>query len=147
MGGLIPASVGYHARRQAEQERKANADKRDIMQDLANAQGIDLSTKEMQDDLGVKNAAIRKLHQELGINSDDIPISDFHLITRMHYFARADEKWIEREIDHILFIQADVTLNINPNEIDEIKWVNQNELESMINDERIPIATCCRCMW
>ena len=96
--------------------------------------------KEMQDDLGVKNAAIRKLHQELGINSDEIPISDFHLITKMHYFARADEKWIEREIDHILFIQADVTLNINPNEIDEIKWVNQNELESMINDERIPIA-------
>ncbi len=95
---------------------------------------------ELKEDIGVKKAAVRKLEQELGITPDQVPISDFHFITRMHYYARADEKWIEREIDHILFIQADVELKINSNEIDEIKWVNQKQLESMLNNAEIGIA-------
>ena len=73
---------------------------------------------EMADDIGVKRAAVRKIEQELGIPPSQLPLSDFHLITRMHYLAKADEKWIEHELDHILFIKADVTLDINPNEID-----------------------------
>ncbi len=89
---------------------------------------------EMEDDLGVKRAAIRKMEQELGISSDQLPIDDFHLITRMHYRARADEKWIEHELDHILLIQADVDLNINPNEISEIRWVNQTQIEDLISN-------------
>ena len=48
-GGLIPADTGYHARRDAEKQRKINAEKRGIMQDLADAQGIDLSTPGMQE--------------------------------------------------------------------------------------------------
>ena len=63
---------------------------------------------EMDDDLGVKRAAIRKMEQELGITAEQLPIDDFHLITRMHYRARADEKWIEHEYDHNLLIKADV---------------------------------------
>lgn len=97
---------------------------------LNNSDEIDLD-----DDIGVKRAAIRKLEQELGITPDQVPIDDFHLITRMHYSARADEKWIEREIDHILFIQADVTLDINYNEIDEVKWVDKHELQLMIDEQ------------
>ena len=89
---------------------------------------------EMDDDLGVKRAAIRKMEQELGITAEQLPIDDFHLITRMHYRARADEKWIEHELDHILLIQADVELKINPNEISEIRWVNQTQIEDLITN-------------
>ncbi|MBT4059430.1 MAG: isopentenyl-diphosphate delta-isomerase [Euryarchaeota archaeon] len=88
---------------------------------------------EMADDIGVKRAAVRKIEQELGIPPSQLPLSDFHLITRMHYLAKADEKWIEHELDHILFIKADVTLDINPNEIDEVRWVNQQELAELVN--------------
>jgi geranylgeranyl diphosphate synthase type I len=89
---------------------------------------------EMEGDLGVKRAAIRKMKQELGIPAAQLPIDDFHLITKMHYRARADVKWIEHELDHILFIQADVNLDINPNEISEIRWVNKSELEDLITN-------------
>ncbi|PXY75203.1 MAG: hypothetical protein CXX81_19020, partial [Methanobacteriota archaeon] len=89
---------------------------------------------EMEGDLGVKRAAIRKMKQELGIPAEQLPIEDFHLITKMHYRARADIKWIEHELDHILLIQADVDLDINPNEISEIRWVNKSQLEDLISN-------------
>ena len=88
----------------------------------------------MDNDLGVKKAAIRKLYQELGVIPDEIPIDKFHLITKMLYKARADETWVEHELDHILFIQADINLDINSNEVDEILWVNQNSLDDLVNN-------------
>ncbi len=82
---------------------------------------------------GAKRAAIRKMEQELGIDGSLLSIDDFTLVGRMHYRARADEKWVEHELDHILFIQKDLELKPNPNEIEEIRWVNQKELEEMIS--------------
>ena len=95
------------------------------------------SAEEMEEDnaLGVKVAAIRKLDQELGISPDSIDINDFHFITKMRYSARMNADWIEREIDHILMIQADVELNPNPNEVSAVKWVSAKELEVMLVDE------------
>ena len=92
------------------------------------------SAEEMEEDnaLGVKVAAIRKLDQELGILPDSIDINDFHFITKMRYSARMNADWIEREIDHILMIQADVKLNPNPNEVSAVKWVSAKELEVML---------------
>ena len=87
---------------------------------------------ELKDSLGVKRAAVRKLHQELGINPAQINLDDFHFITKMMYSARMNNDWIEREIDHILVIQADVELSINQNEVSEVKWVTKDELESML---------------
>ena len=95
------------------------------------------SAEEMEEDnaLGVKVAAIRKLDQELGISPDSIDINDFHFITKMRYSARMNADWIEREIDHILMIQADVELNPNPNEVSAVKWVSADELDAMLVDE------------
>ena len=95
------------------------------------------SAEEMEEDnaLGVKVAAIRKLDQELGISPDSIDINDFHFITKMRYSARMNADWIEREIDHILMIQADVELNPNPNEVSAVKWVSAKELDVMLVDE------------
>ena len=95
------------------------------------------SAEEMEEDnaLGVKVAAIRKLDQELGISPDSIDINDFHFITKMRYSARMNADWIEREIDHILMIQADVELDPNPNEVSAVKWVSADELDAMLVDE------------
>ncbi len=97
---------------------------------------------------GVKIAAIRKLEQELGISPDSVDINDFHFITKMRYSARMNADWIEREIDHILMIQADVDVDPNPNEVAAIKWVNAEELDAMLVDaesEEI-IAPWFRCI-
>ena len=56
-------------------------------------------------------------------------------MTKMRYCARMNNTWTEREIDHILVIQADVDLNPNPNEISETLWVSHDELEAMLIDE------------
>ena len=95
------------------------------------------SVEEMEENnaLGVKVAAIRKLDQELGISPDSIDINDFHFITKMRYSARMNADWIEREIDHILMIQANVELDPNPNEVSAVKWVNAEELDAMLVDE------------
>ena len=90
------------------------------------------SERELGDALGVKRAAIRKLKQELGISESQVPISDFNFMTKMVYSSRMNEEWIEREIDHILVIKADVDVNINENEVSDIKWVSQEELEAML---------------
>ena len=72
---------------------------------------------------GVKAAAVRKLAHELGIAAKDVPISKFKFLTRLHYWA-ADvvthgpkAPWGEHEIDYILFIQADVKMKPNPEEV------------------------------
>ena len=97
---------------------------------------------------GVKIAAIRKLEQELGISPSSVPFEDFHFITKMMYSARMNPDWIEREIDHILMIQADVEVHPNPNEVSSIKWVDADELESMLVDEESGeiIAPWFRCI-
>ena len=102
---------------------------------------------ELNNALGVKRAAIRKLEQELGIHPSQVPIEKFDFVTKMRYQSRQDEEWIEREVDHCLVIHADVELNPNPNEVEEIKWVSKDKLEEMLvaESEEI-IAPWFRCI-
>ncbi|MAJ00941.1 MAG: hypothetical protein CMA10_00830 [Euryarchaeota archaeon] len=86
--------------------------------------------------IGVKHAAVRKLEQELGIDPASISMDEFVFMTKMRYSARMNHEWIEREIDHILVIQADVEVNPNSNEVSEVMWVNQEQLEMMLLEER-----------
>ncbi|KIW81898.1 isopentenyl-diphosphate delta-isomerase [Fonsecaea pedrosoi CBS 271.37] len=83
---------------------------------------------------GAKRAAQRKLHHELGIKSSQVPISDFSFLARIHYLAPSDGTWGEHEIDYILFIEADVTLDINKNEVKDTRWVSPEELRQMFKD-------------
>ena len=53
--------------------------------------------------------------QELGIDRNKIDIQKLNFITKMHYKARADEKWVEHEIDYIFVMKDD--LEINPNKM------------------------------
>ena len=89
---------------------------------------------------GAKVAAKRKMEQELGINPQEIDLDDLHYITKMRYKARADEKWIEYEIDYIFVIKCDVDINPNTIEIEDTKYVNPNELESIFQDKYAKIG-------
>ena len=95
---------------------------------------------ELEDSVGVKRAAVRKLVQELGVNADAISVDDFQFITRFMYSARMNETWVEREVDHVLLYYGDLEINPNPSEIEDVRWVNEDELESMLIDENEIIA-------
>jgi isopentenyl-diphosphate Delta-isomerase len=83
---------------------------------------------------GAKRAAQRKLGHELGIPSQQVPVTDFSFLARIHYLAPSDGKWGEHEIDYILFIEADVTLDMNKNEVKDTRWVSSDELKQMFKD-------------
>jgi len=83
---------------------------------------------------GAKRAAQRKLGHELGIPSAQVPVSSFDFLTRIHYLAPSDGKWGEHEIDYILFVEADVTLDVNQNEVQATRWVSADELRQMFRD-------------
>lgn len=87
--------------------------------------------------MGVRRAAQRKLDQELGIPSHQVPLEGFDFLTRIHYKAPSDGLWGEHEIDYILFTQATVNLNINPNEVKDYKYVTPDELKAMFKDENL----------
>ena len=90
---------------------------------------------------GVKAAAVRKLLHELGIDASQVPISKFKFLTRLHYWAAdvvthgSDAPWGEHEIDYILFIQADVKLSLNKEEVEASKYVTLKELQTMMKKD------------
>ncbi|XP_013399112.1 isopentenyl-diphosphate Delta-isomerase 1-like [Lingula anatina] len=85
--------------------------------------------------LGVKRAAQRKLQHELGIPPHQVPVEEFQYLTRIHYQSGnvpKDGKWGEHEIDYILFIQADVDVEPNQNEVKSYRYVNKEQLKSFL---------------
>eukprot|EP01084_Bolivina_argentea_P305781 528275_1 len=91
---------------------------------------------------GIKNAAINRLNMELGIPINEINnINDFNFMTRILYKALCDDiKWTEHELDYILIIRKDVTLNLNENEVRDIKYCTPYDLNEMINDKQLLIS-------
>ena len=86
--------------------------------------------------MGVKRAAVRKLEQELGIDPATISTDQMTFMTKMRYAARMNHEWIERELDHIIMMCADVEVNPNPNEVANTMWVSHEEMEAMLLEER-----------
>lgn len=89
---------------------------------------------------GAKTAAKRKMEQELGIEPDEIKLEQLNYMTKMVYKARADEKWVEHELDYIFAIKCDLDINPNKIEIEETKYVNLEELDSLFDDKRAKIG-------
>ncbi|MEC7708522.1 MAG: isopentenyl-diphosphate delta-isomerase [Candidatus Thermoplasmatota archaeon] len=81
---------------------------------------------------GVQNAARRKLDQELGIPMGVTESWAFHHIGRMEYSCRWNKDWIEREIDHIMVVNADTEVEHNENEISDVEWVDSLEITRMM---------------
>ncbi|KAM6498100.1 Isopentenyldiphosphate isomerase [Amanita muscaria] len=93
--------------------------------------------KDEKAQLGVRVAASRKLEQELGIPQSQTPVDQFQYLTRIHYLAPSNETWGEHEIDYILFITKDVTVNPNLNEVRDHKYVSKGELQAMFEDPNL----------
>ena len=51
----------------------------------------------LEDQMGVKEAASRKLEHELGIPTAQTPTGKFEYLTRIHYLAPSDGMWGEHE--------------------------------------------------
>ena len=94
---------------------------------------------------GVKQAAIRKLQQELGVTG--LRVDDFHFLTRLHYWAAdtvthgPNSPWGEHEIDYVLFACVEnanaITLDPNDDEVSACQWVSMDELKSMFQDKSL----------
>ncbi|KAI9592395.1 isopentenyl pyrophosphate isomerase [Syncephalis fuscata] len=84
-----------------------------------------------ENQLGVKRAARRKLEHELGIPESQISLDEFKYLTRIHYKAPSNGIWGEHEIDYILFLQTNIELNLNPNEVKDTRYVTSDELRAM----------------
>jgi isopentenyl-diphosphate delta-isomerase len=90
---------------------------------------------------GTIRAARRKLHQELGIANEAVPEDAFRFVTKVHYKAPLpgpDPKWGEHEVDYILFCQRprkviEATLNLNPNEVVDTRWLTQEECKAFVD--------------
>ena len=71
-----------------------------------------------------------------------VPVDDFHYLTRIHYLSGNvpdDGKWGEHEIDYILFTQKDVDVDANVNEVKTYRYVNQAQLKALVGMYRL----CC----
>lgn len=100
--------------------------------------------------IGVKIAAQRKLEHELGIPASEVPLEKFQCLTRIVYKAPSDgDVWGEHEgistiewrntyisiVDYILFAQVDkISVNPNPSEVGDYKFVNAEELQALFDD-------------
>jgi len=85
---------------------------------------------EESDNIGVRRAARRRLEIELGIDPAQIELSEFRLLTRIHYGAPSSSKWGEHEIDYILFLKKDLPVKPNPNEVDQVTYVSLENFSS-----------------
>ncbi|CAL8401168.1 unnamed protein product [Gadus morhua 'NCC'] len=90
------------------------------------------SEMEEKDAIGVRNAAQRRLQAELGIPIEQVTPEEMTYLTRIHYKAQSDGVWGEHEIDYILFLQKDVDLSPDPNEIQSHCYVTKEELKDML---------------
>lgn len=55
---------------------------------------------------GVRNAAQRKLFDELGIQAEDLPVDQFIPLGKILYKAPSDGKWGEHERKHLTFVHS-----------------------------------------
>ncbi|KAM7301503.1 isopentenyl-diphosphate Delta-isomerase 1 isoform X1 [Ixodes scapularis] len=83
---------------------------------------------EETDATGVKKAAQRRLFIELGINPKEVPLESIRYLTRILYKAPSDSTWGENEVDYILFVQKDVGVKPNPNEVKESLYIAREDM-------------------
>ncbi|XP_007666035.2 isopentenyl-diphosphate Delta-isomerase 1 [Ornithorhynchus anatinus] len=82
--------------------------------------------------IGVRRAAQRRLQAELGIPMEQVPPEEISYLTRIHYKAQSDGIWGEHEIDYILFVRKNVTVEPDPNEIKTHCYVTKDELKDLL---------------
>lgn len=94
---------------------------------------------EDKDAIGVKRAAQRRLHLELGIDPLQVTLSDMKFMTRFLYKAPSNGVWGEHEIDYALVVHKDVTINPDPNEVKSYHYLSKDNLLSFLGKHLIRI--------
>ncbi|KAG7163487.1 isopentenyl-diphosphate Delta-isomerase 1-like isoform X2 [Homarus americanus] len=92
---------------------------------------------------GIRHAAQRRLEFELGIPREQAMPGDFTYLTRIHYASPSDGMWGEHEMDYILFLQRDVSVNPNENEVQDVRYVKREDFNIFLKglrDSNIPIT-------
>lgn len=93
---------------------------------------------------GIKRAALRKAKQELGLDLGPY-LNDIQFVSRFHYWASdvqthgQNAPWGEHEIDYILMLRlpgSELTLEVNPEEVGDIRYVSMEQLKSMLDDKQ-----------
>jgi isopentenyl-diphosphate delta-isomerase len=85
--------------------------------------------------MGSKNAAQRKVFQELGIKADQCEIEKIQYLTRILYSADSNGKWAENELDYILFLKSHLKhldIDPNPEEVKNVMYLNKASLTSVV---------------
>lgn len=85
---------------------------------------------QIESDKDIMASAKRRIFEELGIEA--VELEEIDLI---QYKCSFDNGLIENEIDHIFVGNYDGKVNFNKDEIDDIKWINKEELINWINDK------------
>ncbi len=65
---------------------------------------------------------------------------NFHYLTRIHYKDTGDNVYGEHEIDYILFLQKNVDINPNPNEVSEVKFLKKEKIHEEIEKLNGPLT-------
>ena len=78
-------------------------------------------------DESVKDAAIRRLKEELGIC-----VSDLNEITSFVYYASFPNGLTEYEVDHVLVGEYKGDYLMNLEEVEEMRWVELDELKEEV---------------
>lgn len=85
------------------------------------------------DFIGIRRAAKRRLVFELGIDPQQLHLSDIHFMTRVVYQAGSDDPiWGEHEMDYVLVIKKDLAIRPNPCEVMYWKYLSQTEVELLL---------------
>jgi isopentenyl-diphosphate Delta-isomerase len=68
-------------------------------------------------------------NSQLSILSPQIRPENLHYLTRIHYQDKGNGVWGEHELDYILFLQKDVDIKPNPNEVSEILYLQREKID------------------
>ncbi|MES1919198.1 isopentenyl-diphosphate delta-isomerase idi1 [Bonamia ostreae] len=82
---------------------------------------------------GVKRAACRKMKQELGLQSC-VSTKELVFVTRIIY-SSVEQEWGEHEVDYVLFMKKELSMEPNSSEVGEVKFVTASELQKELNKD------------
>jgi geranylgeranyl diphosphate synthase type I len=112
---------------------------------------LDIEGENGDAEIGVINAAKRKLEHELGIPLSTTENWNFHHIGILEYACRWNSEWIEREMDHVLIVEGDTEIIPNENEISSVRWLDPDEVGGMLNGkgewDKATVAPWFRLIW
>lgn len=98
--------------------------------------------KQIQNHIGIKKAAVRRMKFEFGI---DTKTHDFMPFEKILYRADSDEIFEEFELDYILLSRINYDINyiksvMNQDEISEAMFIQRDELKNAVNDNKLKIT-------